>query len=133
MGSQLTLFSLALHPSSLLLACSVASSSSVRQEAIYLQRLTNQNPTVALTQISRTNRNLCLSVCLSPHTCMCCADIHPHRFSDCSLIQTIFESQSTCTTQLKFKNPPLGEEELRWWRSRTGRTLSPPQIHQKNI
>ena len=25
------------------------------------------------------------------------------------------------------------EEELRWWRSRTGRTLSPPQIHQKNI
>ena len=24
-------------------------------------------------------------------------------------------------------------EELRWWRSRTGRTLSPPQIHQKNI
>ena len=26
-----------------------------------------------------------------------------------------------------------GEEELRWWRSRTGRTLSPPQIHQKNV
>ena len=25
------------------------------------------------------------------------------------------------------------EEELRWQRSRTGRTLSPPQIHQKNI
>ena len=25
------------------------------------------------------------------------------------------------------------EEELRWWRSRTGRTLSPPQIHQKSI
>ena len=24
-------------------------------------------------------------------------------------------------------------EELRWRRSRTGRTLSPPQIHQKNI
>ena len=24
-------------------------------------------------------------------------------------------------------------EELRWQRSRTGRTLSPPQIHQKNI
>jgi len=23
-------------------------------------------------------------------------------------------------------------EELRWRRSRTGRTLSPPQIHQKN-
>ena len=27
----------------------------------------------------------------------------------------------------------LCREELRWWRSRTGRTLSPPQIHQKNI
>jgi len=26
-----------------------------------------------------------------------------------------------------------GREELRWQRSRTGRTLSPPQIHQKNI
>ena len=25
------------------------------------------------------------------------------------------------------------EEELRWQRSRTGRTLSPPQIHQKSI
>jgi len=25
------------------------------------------------------------------------------------------------------------EEELRWQRSRTGRPLSPPQIHQKNI
>ena len=25
------------------------------------------------------------------------------------------------------------EEEPRWQRSRTGRTLSPPQIHQKNI
>ena len=25
------------------------------------------------------------------------------------------------------------QEELRWQRSRTGRTLSPPQIHQKNI
>ena len=24
-------------------------------------------------------------------------------------------------------------EEPRWWRSRTGRTLSPPQIHQKSI
>ena len=24
-------------------------------------------------------------------------------------------------------------EELRWWRSRMGRTLSPPQIYQKNI
>ena len=24
-------------------------------------------------------------------------------------------------------------EKLRWWRNRTGRTLSPPQIHQKNI
>ena len=24
-------------------------------------------------------------------------------------------------------------EEPRWWRSRMGRTLSPPQIHQKNI
>ena len=24
-------------------------------------------------------------------------------------------------------------EELRWWRNRMGRTLSPPQIHQKNI
>ena len=22
---------------------------------------------------------------------------------------------------------------LRWWRNRTGRPLSPPQIHQKNI
>ena len=27
----------------------------------------------------------------------------------------------------------LQEEELRWRRTRTGRTLSPPQIHQKNI
>jgi len=27
----------------------------------------------------------------------------------------------------------LGGEEPRWWRSRTGRTLSPPQIHQKSI
>ena len=26
-----------------------------------------------------------------------------------------------------------GEEEPRWRRSRTGRTLSPPQIHQKSI
>ena len=25
------------------------------------------------------------------------------------------------------------QEELRWQRSRMGRTLSPPQIHQKNI
>ena len=30
--------------------------------------------------------------------------------------------------------PNMGKEEnLRWWRSRMGRTLSPPQIHQKNI
>ena len=27
----------------------------------------------------------------------------------------------------------LQEEELRWRRTRTGRTLSPPQIHHKNI
>ena len=25
------------------------------------------------------------------------------------------------------------EAVLRWWRNRTGRPLSPPQIHQKNI
>ena len=28
---------------------------------------------------------------------------------------------------------PTSKEELRWQRSRMGRTLSPPQIHQKNI
>ena len=31
------------------------------------------------------------------------------------------------------KNRGKGEEEPRWQRSRTGRTLSPPQIHQKSI
>ena len=31
------------------------------------------------------------------------------------------------------KTIPMGEEEPRWRRSRTGRTLSPPQIHQKSI
>ena len=32
-----------------------------------------------------------------------------------------------------YKTSLWGGEELRWRRSRTGRTLSPPQIHQKNI
>ena len=31
------------------------------------------------------------------------------------------------------ENNRMEREELRWQRSRTGRTLSPPQIHQKNI
>ena len=35
-------------------------------------------------------------------------------------------------SQEKLKNSWWGEE-LRWQRYRTGRTLSPPQIHQKNI
>ena len=42
--------------------------------------------------------------------------------------------QSTKRRQVEFlriKN--TGGEELRWRRSRTGRTLSPAQIHQKNI
>ena len=30
-------------------------------------------------------------------------------------------------------NKEVVEEEPRWRRSRTGRTLSPPQIHQKSI
>ena len=61
-----------------LLACAVTSSCSVRQETIHLQRLTSQNPTAALSQISRTNCNLCLSVCLSPHTCTWWADTQTH-------------------------------------------------------
>ena len=32
-----------------------------------------------------------------------------------------------------FQMQSLGGEEPRWRRSRTGRTLSPPQIHQKSI
>ena len=28
---------------------------------------------------------------------------------------------------------PTWEVVLRWWRNRTGRPLSPPRIHQKNI
>ena len=31
------------------------------------------------------------------------------------------------------KDDPVQGEEPRWRRSRTGRTLSPPQIHQKSI
>ena len=31
------------------------------------------------------------------------------------------------------KNRDMGEEELRWQRNRTGRTLSPPQSHQKTF
>ena len=27
----------------------------------------------------------------------------------------------------------MEREELRWWRNRTGRPLSPPQIHQKTF
>ena len=34
---------------------------------------------------------------------------------------------------LKLNIQKTKREELRWWRSRTGRTLSPPQIYQKNI
>ena len=45
-----------------------------------------------------------------------------------------FNSNIVSTTAGK---TPLEEmkkgEELRWQRSRMGRTLSPPQIHQKNI
>ena len=35
----------------------------------------------------------------------------------------------------KFKNTNLKRRHggAKWWRSRMGRTLSPPQIHQKNI
>ena len=34
---------------------------------------------------------------------------------------------------LEFSSQEYWKEVLRWWRNRTGRSLSPPQIHQKNI
>ena len=38
-----------------------------------------------------------------------------------------------CTGHEWLKRYISGEEELRRWRNRAGRPLSPPQIHRKNI
>ena len=47
--------------------------------------------------------------------------------------QTIqFKNEQKFEQTLRGQDAQMGEE-LRWRRSRTGRTLSPPQIHQKNI
>ena len=43
---------------------------------------------------------------------------------------TFLSSKITADGDLSHKiKRHLGEEELRWWRNRTGRPLSPPQIH----
>ena len=58
------------------------------------------------------------------------------NYSTIKLEEKIKHSQSTFTDnisqQLNEVENILGEEP-RWRRSRTGRTLSPPQIHQKSI
>ena len=38
-----------------------------------------------------------------------------------------------CEVKWALESITMGGEEPRWWRSWTGRTLSPPQIHQKSI
>ena len=43
------------------------------------------------------------------------------------------KNQKKLTIHLVVKIEEKQGEEPRWRRSRTGRTLSPPQIHQKNI
>ena len=52
-------------------------------------------------------------------------------------LNKIVKNESYLIGHFNLKNQPggakMGREEPRWWRSRTGRTLSPPQIHQKNI
>ena len=55
-------------------------------------------------------------------------------FYVCLFFDTVYYSFSLkmkiCTYSSKFKSY---QRELRWWRNRTGRPLSPPQIHRKII
>ena len=45
-----------------------------------------------------------------------------------SLLMRVKEESERASLRLNIK-----EVALRWWRNRTGRPLSPQQIHQKNI
>ena len=48
-------------------------------------------------------------------------------------LEDIKKSQYIMNNAINEIKNTLEEEEPRWRRSRTGRTLSPPQIHQKSI
>ena len=55
------------------------------------------------------------------------------RYADDNADDTTFMEESEEELKSLLMKVKVEGEEPRWRRSRTGRTLSPPQIHQKSI
>ena len=66
-------------------------------------------------------------------------NINNLRYADDTTLMAESEELKSLLMKVKEESEKVGlklniqREEPRWQRSRTGRTLSPPQIHQKNI
>ena len=59
------------------------------------------------------------------------------KFKKMEIISSIFSDHNAMRLDISYKKKTkkktnTWEEEPRWWRTRTGRPLSPLQIHQKN-